>query len=127
MGRLRLSAHFIYMRDPWGVMTRKGFVCKRCGECCHSPRLYDDDVRRLNKAGLKDAHYSDPFGMRYIKDANGWCLFKSKRGNKAICGIYDIRPRICRIYPSGRIKDGSCRPMVLSSDKLFEKAMAQQG
>ena len=98
----------------------KNFRCKRCGECCHSPRLYKADIKRIEKAGIKDFYYMDNFEVPYINDVNDWCMFLKRIKNKISCKIYNYRPKICRQYPSRLIK-GSCKPEKLASDKLFEK------
>lgn len=98
----------------------KNFTCKRCGSCCHSPRLYKPDIERIKKLGYKekDFIYTDNFGNNYIKDNKEWCMFL-KRGKIAECKIYKARPRICRQYPSELIY-GSCKPVELNFDRYLE-------
>lgn len=100
------------------------FVCKRCGECCRSPRLYNLDIERIKKSGYKeeDFIYTDNFRNNYMKDKNGWCIFL-KRGKTTSCKIYGARPKICRLYPAGFVGfvGGDCRPIELAFDKYLEK------
>ncbi|MBW2975792.1 YkgJ family cysteine cluster protein [Candidatus Woesearchaeota archaeon] len=100
---------------------KKKFKCKKCGECCRSPRLYKADIERIKKAGYKeeDFIYTDNLNNSYIKEKKGWCMFL-KRGKSTSCIIYQARPRICRQYPSELVK-GSCKPAVLAFDRHFEK------
>jgi len=53
----------------------KNFKCKRCGDCCYTPRLTKKDILRMKKAGLKDFVFTDNFGVKYIKEKNGKCMF----------------------------------------------------
>ena len=94
----------------------KNFKCKRCGQCCHSPRLSKKDISRIEGAGYKDFIYTDNLGNNYLKDKNGWCMFLKKKS----CLIYSVRPKICRQYPS-ELANGSCKPVELAFDKFLEK------
>jgi Fe-S-cluster containining protein len=96
----------------------KGFVCKRCGECCNSPRLFEKDKERMKKARLKDLIYTDDLGHSYIKDKEGKCMFLRK-DKEASCLIYPARPDICREYPS-ELNDGDCKPVKLAFDEYLE-------
>jgi Fe-S-cluster containining protein len=98
----------------------KNHKCKRCGKCCHSPRLFSKDIERINKAGYKEEEflYIDNFNNNYLKDKKGWCMFLNK-GKKAECKIYKARPKICRQYPS-EIRNNNCQPIELAFDKYLE-------
>ena len=93
--------------------------CKRCGECCNTPRLFKEDIRRIKAAGFKDFIYYDNLNNAYMKDRDGKCMFLSK-GEVAACLIYDIRPTICRQYPT-ELRDGNCKPEELAFDRFLEK------
>jgi len=98
----------------------KNFRCKRCGECCRSPRLSKTDIKGIKKGGYNEEEFVENFPMgNYIKENKGWCIFLVKE-KKAFCKIYKARPSICRQYPSELI-NGSCKPEKLASDRLFEK------
>ena len=97
----------------------KNFKCNRCGDCCHSPRLYKVDIERIKKSGVTNFIYTDNLGNTYVKDKDGWCMFLEK-GKNAKCSVYDKRPKICRLYPS-RLRSGSCKPEKLSFDDYLEK------
>ena len=100
----------------------KNFKCKRCGECCRSPRLYKADIERIKKAGYKeeDFVYTDNLGTSYIKDKRDWCMFLRKGKKTTSCVIYNFRPKICRLYPTTLIK-GRCKPAKLAFDSYLEK------
>jgi len=100
----------------------KGFSCNRCGACCRSPRLYPEDVRRILDLGNRKQDFvqKDIRGRSYMQEKDGWCIFLAKKGKKASCKIYPFRPNICRQYPS-ELRNGSCTPETLASDKLFTK------
>jgi len=101
----------------------KTFTCKRCGQCCRSPRLYKADIERIKKLGYKqeDFLYTDNFNNNYLKDNEGWCLFH-QQGKTSRCLIYKKRPKICRQYPS-ELRKGSCKPVELAFDKYLEKRL----
>ena len=95
------------------IIREVGFECDCCGKCCTSEFndhvfLLDEDARRIiEKAGkeyLRPAPYfdlCDNLGRFYVM---GYAL-KTKNGEDCIfytggrCEYYDIRPRICRIFP----------------------------
>lgn len=95
--------------------------CKRCGQCCHSPRLYKEDIERIKQTTKKDFVYTDNLNNNYIKDKDGWCLFL-KKGKPAKCLIYPHRPKICRQYPS-ELNKGSCKPTELAFDKYLARRL----
>lgn len=99
----------------------KNFKCKRCGDCCYPPRLFDVDIKKIKKAGYADFVYTDDLKNTYMKDKKGnKCMFLRKKGKIFECSIYPNRPRICREYPSELI-DGSCKPEKLRFDAFLEK------
>lgn len=104
----------------------KDFKCKRCGECCRTPRLNKKDIRRIKESGYKeeDFVYVDNLGNKYIKDKNGWCMFL-KKVKTASCKIYSVRPKICRLYPR-ELRDGSCKPMELAFDRYLKRRRNEQ-
>lgn len=99
----------------------KDFKCKRCGECCRTPRLFKKDIERIKESGYKeeDFVYIDDLGNKYIKDKDGWCMFL-KRGKIVACKIYEARAEICRMYPT-ELHNGSCKPVELAFDKYLEE------
>jgi len=102
-------------------MPNNKFKCKKCGECCYSPRLSKKDIKRIEKLGFKKEEFieKDFRNFSYIKEINGYCMFL-KRNKKASCKIYKARPTICRLYPS-KLINNNCKAEKLASDKLFGK------
>jgi len=84
-------------------------------------QLYNEDVNRIEKAGYNKEEfvYTDNLGNKYTKDKGGWCMFL-KKGKTSSCIIYDLRPKICRLYPT-RLINGSCKPEELVFDRYLEK------
>ena len=97
----------------------KNFKCRRCGECCNPPRLYEGDIKRIRKEGYKDFVYTDDLRNTYIRDNDGKCMFL-KKGKVSSCSIYEYRPETCRQYPS-ELNDGDCKPVELAFDRYLEK------
>jgi Fe-S-cluster containining protein len=100
----------------------KDFKCNRCGLCCHSPRLYKEDIKNIIKAGHKEQDFliTDFRGVTYIKEKNGWCTFLKKGKSQSSCKIYKARPKICIQYPT-KLIGNSCIPQALVSGIIFEK------
>ena len=100
----------------------KDFKCNRCGLCCHSPRLYKQDIKKIKKAGYKEDDFleTDFRGVSYIKDKDNWCTFLKKGKSSSSCKIYKARPKICIQYPT-KLIGNSCIPQSLASDIIFGK------
>jgi len=95
------------------IIREVGFVCDRCGKCCTSEFndhifLLDDDAQRIiedtGREYLRPAPYfdlCDNLGRFYVMGyalktkPNGDCIFYTGSS----CEHYEVRPRICRIYP----------------------------
>ena len=95
------------------IIREVGFVCDLCGKCCTSEFndhvfLLDDDAQKIiectGRKFLRPAPYfdlCDNLGRFYVMGyalktkPNGDCIFF--RDGK--CEHYEIRPRICGIYP----------------------------
>ncbi len=95
------------------IIREVGFECDCCGKCCTSEFndhvfLLDEDAARIietaGKEYLRPAPYydlCDNLGRFYVM---GYAL-KTKNGDNCIfysggkCEYYDIRPRICKIFP----------------------------
>lgn len=95
------------------IISEVGFVCDFCGKCCTSEFndhvfLLDDDAQKIiehnGREFLRHAPYfdlCDNLGIFYVMGyalktkPNGDCIFLRDRR----CENYEIRPRICKIYP----------------------------
>lgn len=86
-----------------GHVRRVDFDCLACGACCKKNRvvLDDDDLARFEGAGRHDLakmpyarRIDGKLVMRLVRD--GRCRHL-KRQNR--CGIYEIRPTMCRDFP----------------------------
>lgn len=95
------------------IIREVGFVCDLCGKCCtsefndHVFLLNDDAKKLIEYTGwefLRPAPYfdlCDNLGRFYVMGyalktkPNGDCIF-FRNGR---CEHYEMRPRICRIYP----------------------------
>ena len=87
-----------------------GFDCKACGACCSFsadwPRFSTEDEADL---GLIPAKYvsEDESGMRC--DGVRCTALAGKVGESTSCGIYDIRPDVCRACVPGGDDCGMAR------------------
>ena len=78
--------------------------CTECGNCCRAlfPVVTSQDIRRL----AKHLSITEKFMSRYVKvNAEGKTMLKNKpciflKGKR--CGVYNIRPKVCRYFPDVR-------------------------
>ena len=96
------------------MITKENFKCKRCGECCHGiVVLLDSDIKRFEKAGIKDYSMKNPMegDELVLRNENGRCAFL---GEDNLCKIYSIRPEGCRMWPFVGVEEREdCKPSVL--------------
>jgi len=63
-------------------------------------RLNKEDIKRIKKAGYDDFSEFDHHIKRLVlRHVDGDCVFLGKKDGEYYCKIYNIRPRICRLYP----------------------------
>lgn len=101
------------------MLTKNSFKCKRCAECCKYTivKLFKEDIERIKKAGYKEdffVRYDSHIKSPVLRNEKGSCVFLEKKKGKYQCKIYDIRPRVCRLYPfveSDEVED--CKPQLL--------------
>ena len=90
-------------------MRKLYFTCRNCGHCCKVKSNDDDaillsktDVERLSielnltKRQFKDKYTFARKGKRYLPKP---CVFIN---DKNLCTVYNIRPRVCEMYPFNR-------------------------
>jgi Fe-S-cluster containining protein len=80
------------------------FRCQRCAIfCCKlgPPKLSKRDVERLKLSGQSLSRFFDEDHMNLRIREDGSCVFLSpdSRNTKHTCGVYNLRPTLCRVYP----------------------------
>lgn len=91
------------------------FTCTMCGNCCTGPEGYvlvnDAEVAALAaRLGLGDAEFRKQYthtsiaGLSLTERLSPFgrdCIFldRDKVPGKAVCGVYEDRPRQCRTWP----------------------------
>ncbi|MDX2118980.1 MAG: YkgJ family cysteine cluster protein [Planctomycetota bacterium] len=91
------------------------FSCTMCGNCCSGPEGYvlinDDECAALAaRLGITSAEFVErythmlPMGRSLIERVGPHgndCVFldREKIAGKAVCGVYEDRPRQCRTWP----------------------------
>jgi len=91
------------------------FSCTQCGACCTGAEGYvmlsDDELSRLaDRKGMSPdafaAAYTRPFNggrsLTEVETEHGFdCVFLDRETlpGRAICGVYEDRPRQCRTWP----------------------------
>jgi Fe-S-cluster containining protein len=104
------------------MINKKTFRCKRCSECCkkYTIMLFKDDVKKIKNKCYDESYFLDKetigaYKNKFIlKKINGKCVFLKKKDNVYFCGIYDIRPKICKQYPFFKKHVKSCKPITFS-------------
>ncbi len=99
-------------------ITDLGELCMRCAECCRNHpyiELSTNEVYSLEQAtGLHFDEFTNASGKAVVKGyflrskENGDCFFLEADNDRYSCNVYEVRPRICREYPSDPIQIGFC-------------------
>jgi Fe-S-cluster containining protein len=107
-----------------GVAIETGmhrFACRQCGQCCRSLDYHNEveaaDIARWRSMGRSDIlrwvgvyRHTDaqPTYRIWVDPATGQpaasCPFLKSNAseNRWVCGIHDVKPEICRQYPTSR-------------------------
>lgn len=73
--------------------------CQRCGECCCSFPLSDQEVKQI-----MDYLQRHPKAMQTLKvlppffQIEACAFLRVDENNKCFCGIYPVRPNICKAF-----------------------------
>jgi Fe-S-cluster containining protein len=99
---------FLKEKLKLGVNARPG--CHACGRCCEAfgavLHASERDLERWKKLGREDLLvYAGETGWLWLDEESGQrlqrCPFLTRTSEqRSICGIHDIKPDICRAYPS---------------------------
>jgi len=100
--------------EEWYARNGLRFECTQCGNCCTGPPGYvwinDEETKRIaEKLGLSVTAFRREYAhqahgrwtLNERRTAEGYdCVFLERDGlGKALCSIYDVRPRQCRTWP----------------------------
>ena len=81
--------------------------CNKCGQCCREIRAYG----MKSEKDLKIMQFLFPWYKRFFilrTDENGEIVLSCKHiKDNGECGIYNLRPFVCRNYPKKRINFNS--------------------
>lgn len=85
------------------------FKCKKCGVCCRTLKNlsltdsgYEDFIKIVDKSQFEDVREYNITPSIRIHDVSFEgkdCYFLKRIGKKKICGIYDSRFVLCRLFP----------------------------
>ena len=112
----------VLLKRVWFGLKKEKFSCRMCGNCCRFNiiAMTEEDVKRIKEAGFKD--FVENSGEKKLRRVRGRCVFS--RDDK--CGIYEIRPSVCREFPFQKIfgvipymRDWSCCPAISEFKKSF--------
>ncbi|RLF10111.1 MAG: YkgJ family cysteine cluster protein [Thermoprotei archaeon] len=84
---------------PWSRVET--WFCKACGECCKDYRVPVGGYEALKLIELFGSSCLELRDGRYYlkKRRDGRCIFQVQVGGNWICGIQDIKPLACRLWP----------------------------
>lgn len=86
----------------------KQMRCKRCGYCCTLiAKITFLEMLRIMLRGYLNFAEKDPKGRRCIKLISKDCYFLVRKDRTTRCRIYNIRPQVCRDFPSKEAEE--CR------------------
>lgn len=102
----------LYERDD--MVKADSLGCKGCSFCCENmcdtivldpydifqlSKGLDKNFATLYKEELIEIGLHDLLTLPHIKDGGNGCRFLTEEKR---CGVYDMRPGICRLFPLGR-------------------------
>jgi Fe-S-cluster containining protein len=92
-------------------------ICKKCAECCKNYPVVDlskNEIFSLEKVtGVHSGVFTIPKGKAVEEyflqfQENGYCFFLNENNGSFSCGVYEVRPGICKNYPSRPIQKEVC-------------------
>jgi Fe-S-cluster containining protein len=92
-------------------------TCRECAKCCRY--FVFAEVSQLEIEAIEDLtgqHYNmftNPKGAegegRFLKfRENGDCIFLNRDDGTYSCVVYEVRPKVCRNYPSNQEQNETC-------------------
>jgi len=100
-------------------------MCKKCAECCKNYPLIRISKNEINSLELLTGlHFGIPINSKgkeyegYLLQfkENGDCFFLNENNGNYSCDVYEVRPEICKKYPSTLRQQEVC---ALNKEKLF--------
>ncbi|RLI06498.1 YkgJ family cysteine cluster protein [Candidatus Bathyarchaeota archaeon] len=84
---------------PWRHVA--SWSCKLCGRCCREYRVVlkpEEWLRLVEAYGPSVAEVGH--GKFYLRRrADGSCIFLVRAGGKWLCGLQDMKPKACKLWP----------------------------
>jgi Fe-S-cluster containining protein len=84
-------------------------MCKACAECCKNYPLIKVSKNEINSLELfTGLHFGIPINSKGVEyegyllqfKENGDCFFLNENNGHYSCDVYEVRPDICKNYPS---------------------------
>lgn len=90
--------------ERWKELSREilyYFKCRACGKCCKIPVMISkEEIEKIcEKLKMDTFEFSRRYlgNEFYLKEP---CPFlENRKGGKAFCRIYEVRPEVCRLFP----------------------------
>ena len=84
---------------PWRYVA--SWQCTTCGLCCRTYNVvlnYGEWLNIVRKFGVE--YTSCDLSRLYLRrKPSGACVFLYRFGNKWLCGLQDMKPRACKLWP----------------------------
>lgn len=92
-------------------------ICQKCGKCCQARpfvELSPNEIAAIEKlTNLPRESFTYPkdkagtlFFLQFKE--NGHCIFLNENNGVYSCGIYEVRSKLCRDYPSNAKQEAAC-------------------
>lgn len=103
-------------------------MCKKCAECCKNYPLIKLSKNEINSLELfTGLHFVIPVNSKGVAyegyllqfKKNGDCYFLNEHNGSYYCSVYEVRPKICKNYPSNLRQQEFCS---LSREKILNRA-----
>jgi hypothetical protein len=75
----------------------KNFKCINCGECCSPVPVSEQEIKRIREK-ISRMPKDKILRLKHQNRPLLTCVFRDMEKNR--CGIYDVRPEICRMFGS---------------------------
>ena len=84
---------------PWRCV--ESWRCVACGVCCKGYQVVLGFEEWVNLIRLYGVKVTQPGVSKFYlgKKGNGACLFLSRSFNTWLCGLQDMKPKACKLWP----------------------------
>lgn len=101
----------------------KSWKCLACGECCkcfNIPLKSNEYTRMLKIFGCEIFNFNiTPVKIFLTRKENGRCIFQHHTYGKWLCGIQQIKPIVCKLFPFSITKSSNKKALYIYKGKIY--------